>query len=192
MPEYNPLPISIPLGQVHIPRTSLRGSTGVYRKGFGRSGDALVEFSLVGIVLLTLLLGFIDFSCSLFARSLLRYSVSQGVRYGITGRVRPDMSHAESIKAVVQENSLGLLTSPTHAATIKVRYYSPDGATETGVVRGNNLLEVAVEDYHLIQLAPLFWPELTITNRLVDVLEPFAGGAGGAGGGGGGECIASS
>lgn len=154
----------------------------------------MVEFSLVGIVLLTLLFGFINFSYALFARSLLRYAVSQGIRYGITGQVRTGLSHAESIKAVVRENALGLLQSDANAATVKVRYYLPDGITETGTVAGNNLLEVAVEDYPVIQMAPLFWSDLTITNRLVDVLEPFAGTGGGAGGGGGGggACIASS
>ena len=150
----------------------------------------MVEFSLVGITLLTVLLGMIDFSYWLFVRSLLRYSVSQGIRYGITGQTRTGMSHAESIKAVVQDHSLGLLKSPANAATIKVRYYLSDGVTETGTVAGNNLLEVAVESYPLVRLAPLFWSDATITNRLVDVLEPFSG-TGGGGGGGGAPCIAS-
>lgn len=157
-----------------------------------RRGNAIVEFSLVGMAVLTLLFGTIDFHYALFARSMLRHAVGQGIRYGITGKTRTGLSHADSIKAVVQENSLGLLTSPDNAATVKVRYYLPDGVTETSTVTGNNLLEVAVEDYPLIRMAPLFWSDLTITNRLVDVLEPFSGGGGTGGEEGGGECIGSS
>ena len=151
----------------------------------------MVEFSLVGIILLVTLFGFLNFSHALFVRSLLRYAVSQGIRYAITGQTRSGLSHAESIKAVVQDNALGLLKTSAGAASIQVRYYLPDGVTQTTVVAGNNLIEVAIEDYPLMQLVPL-WGNWTITNRLIDVLEPFDGVGGGGGGGGGGECISSS
>jgi Flp pilus assembly protein TadG len=72
-----------------------------------RRGQALVEFTLASMVLMTLLIGITEFSRHYFARLSARHAVAEAARFAITGQVLDDpdtgdpMTRAESIEYVI-------------------------------------------------------------------------------------------
>jgi len=130
-----------------------------------RAGHVMLEFALVFTPLMALMLAILDYSMPVFLRATFVHAVREGVRYGVTYRTFQGMSQSESIKRVVQDNSMGFLTGSTGLARIQVKYYSPvTFAQVTGSTanEGGNIVEVSVNDYEWNQMLPLWRSALPV------------------------------
>lgn len=119
----------------------------------------MVELSLVLLPTLALILAITDFSITIFVRSVLQHAVTEGVRYGITYRTMPGLSHSESIKQVVQQRAMGFLAGSAGLAKIQVRYYSPVTFAEVtgpGANAAGNIVEVSVQNFAWTPIVPLW------------------------------------
>src|SRR5664279_657467 len=89
-------------------------------------GAELVEFSLVMIPMFGILFLTVDLAWMLFARATLQYAVREGARYAVTGQTLSGMGQDESIRTVVQQNSMGILAGSTGASKITITYLDPN------------------------------------------------------------------
>jgi Flp pilus assembly protein TadG len=105
-------------------------------------GNALVEFALVAVPLLTAIFGIFDVAYVIFARTMLRVAAAEGVRYAMTARVQTGQGHDQSIRNVVRQNALGLFNI-NPSATIAIRYYNPATGAVTASNAAGNIVEVA-------------------------------------------------
>ena len=157
-----------------------------------RGAEAL-EFTLVILPLLAVLTVLLDVSWAIFAKSTLQRAVRVGVRNGVTitstqatgGQCLTDM-----VKSTVQANSMGLLSGASGLSKIKVNYLQPPPASSAAAATdvstqadGNtpgNIMQVSVQNYSLLPLAPRIFdwnttPDRTPMNLTVysaDRIEP--------------------
>ncbi len=142
-----------------------------------RRGAEVVEFGLVLLPLVAFVFLTIDIAWAVFARSVLQHAVREGVRYGVTSQLREDMGHAESIRSVVQENSMGLLAGEAGRNSIQVRFYTPETLQDisgtAGANAGGNLIEVSVENLRWAPLLPVLRSAapLRLSARSADRME---------------------
>jgi hypothetical protein len=150
------------------PRRPLRGS---------RKGSEVVELCLVLLPMMALLFLFLDIAWAVFARSTLQNAVRSGARYAVTGTTQAGTGHINSIKSVVQTNSIGILAGQKGLDAIQVRFYSPETFTDIsglpGANGGGNLVEVSVEGFPWLPLAPVMrsGAPLLFTARSMDRME---------------------
>lgn len=123
----------------------------------------------------------VDTAWAVFVKATLQHAVREGVRYAVTGQVSGTLGQVASIKAVVQTQSLGLL-SGTQASTISVHFFDPVTLTDLGTTalsnQGGNLVEVDVTNYKIAPLAPLLRSSagIPVTVRAADRIEGSPGG----------------
>jgi len=86
-----------------------------------RSGTAALEFAFALPVVLTLIVGTIEFSILSFANALLEGGLREAARYGITGLDPDSGSREDRIVEVVNEHAAGLFTIT--ASDIETRVY---------------------------------------------------------------------
>jgi len=155
-------------------------------------GAEVLEFTLVIVPLLAVTTVLVDTAWAVFAESTLQRAVRAGVRSGVT-LTAPQMTTGacltDTVKSVVQQNSMGLLSGPTGLAKIKVHYFLPPKATDTGPITdvsgqgdGNNpgnIMQVSVESYSLAPLMPrILMNQMADKNPLIisvnsaDIIEP--------------------
>jgi len=145
----------------------------------GERGAELVEFTLVMIPLFGILFLVIDLSWMLFARATLQYAVREGVRYAVTGQTLSGMRQDDSIRTVVQQNSMGILSGPAGAASISISYLDPNANLAlTSSNAGGNVVQVSVAGVSVFPLAPLFHSGSPLSMSAVssDVVEGSPGG----------------
>jgi Flp pilus assembly protein TadG len=139
-------------------------------------GVEIIEFTLVFLPMTAFIFVTFDLGWALYARSTLQYAVREGCRYAITGKTRTDLKdgggntygQVDSIKAVVQQNSMGFLGSkPSDAGwnLIQVNFYDPTKDLNTPLTQtkpgdpainvGNNIVEVSVVNFQLAPFLPL-------------------------------------
>jgi Flp pilus assembly protein TadG len=102
-----------------VERTDKRQSRRLQR------GDTLVEFALVSFVLMTIVIGILDFGRAVYAYSVVANCAREGARYGV---IEPE-DHA-GIVATVQGKATGLdtsrltvnVTNEESAITVSVSY----------------------------------------------------------------------
>lgn len=121
-------------------------------------GNTILESAFVMTPFFVLLIGVVDFSTTIFLKSTLQNSVNQAVHFAATAQTLPGLCHEASIRKVLQDNSLGLL-SKANEKLVSVNYYSladlsrpisgPHG-TDAG-----NVVEVSVANYAWSWLAPI-------------------------------------
>ena len=144
-----------------------------------RAGAELVEFSLVMIPMFGVLFLVIDLSWMLFARATLQYAVREGVRYAVTGQTMTGMGQDNSIKTVVQQNSMGILSGSSGAAKITISYFDPNNnLAATTSNAGGNVVQVSVAGVSVSPMAPLFRSASPLSLAAVssDVVEGSPGG----------------
>ncbi len=121
-------------------------------------GSSLLEAAFVILPLMAMVVAIVDFSFLMFLKSTFQFAAREGVRYAITYQTSAGTGHDDSIKQVVQRNSMGFL-SGTKASCIKVRYYRPGNlGTEVTGANSNapgNVIEVAVENFPWSWIVPL-------------------------------------
>jgi Flp pilus assembly protein TadG len=144
-----------------------------------QKGAELVEFSLVAIPLFGILFLVIDLAWMLFARATLQYAVREGVRYAVTGQTMTGMGQDDSIRSVVQQNSMGILSGSSGVSTITVTYLDPNANfAATSSNAGGNVVQVEATGVSIFPMAPLFHSgsALSMTAVSSDVVESSPGG----------------
>lgn len=142
------------------------------RKRRRQSGAELVETSLVVLPLFGLLFILLDVSMVVFLRSTFQEAVREGVRYGITGATNTGMCQDDSIKQVVQKFALGYLKGSA-ASSMHVHFLNPATLVQADNEPGN-IIEVTVENYRYIPLAPYGHNGSTyVWARAFDIMEPY-------------------
>jgi Flp pilus assembly protein TadG len=142
-------------------------------------GAELVEFSLVMIPMFGILFLVVDLAWMLFARATLQYAVREGVRYAVTGQTLTGMGQDNSIRTVVQQNSMGILAGSTGASLISISYFDPNNnLSATTSNAGGNVVQVSVAGLTVFPMAPLYRSKSPVSLSAVssDVVESSPGG----------------
>lgn len=123
-----------------------------------RSGNALLESVFTILPTFALVFAFVDFGLLLFRWATLQEAVREGCRYAITFQTQTGLGQDASIEAVVQQYSMGLVTSTDTPQHIFVKYYSVSNLNTAIASGGNvpgNIVEVSVQNISWAWLAPL-------------------------------------
>ena len=121
-------------------------------------GNVLVESVFTFLPTFALIFAFADFGLMLYRWCTLQNAVREGCRYAITFQRSGSLGQDASIQAVVQQYSLGLVTSTDTPQHIYVRYFSPGNMTTTIGTGGNipgNIVEVSVQNASWSWIVPL-------------------------------------
>jgi Flp pilus assembly protein TadG len=123
-------------------------------------GNAFVESVFTLIPTFALIFAFIDFGLMLYRWSSLQNAVREGVRYAITFRTStsPPLGQVDSIKAVVERNSMRLVRAGDSPQHIFVNFYTTTAPTVPVASGGNvpgNIVEVSVQNVSFSWIAPL-------------------------------------
>jgi Flp pilus assembly protein TadG len=159
-----------------------------------RKGAETIEFTLAFLPLLGMMFLLVDSAWAIFVKSTLEYAVRAGVRQGITitgtQATAANSNQTAMIKAIVQQNSLGLLSGATGLGMIKVHYFLPpapnsngamtDVSTQSNGNAGLNLMQVSVEGYSLPSMVPRIstWKTaadgsaMSVSAIAADLIEP--------------------
>lgn len=128
------------------------------------AGNALVEWMFVLLPTFALITAFFDISFALFSWTTIQNAVREGCRYAITFQTNGGQNQDASIKTIVAQNSMGLVT--VAGGLIQVNYFGINPATglyslstAVPVASGgnipNNVVEVSVQGYQLNWMIPL-------------------------------------
>jgi hypothetical protein len=144
-------------------------------------GSQVVELGLVLLPLCGFVFLIMDMAWAIYTKATLQNAVREGVRYAITSQTMTGMGQDNSIKTVVQQNAMGLLSGSSGAALISIQYYLPNTlqlVTGPGSNVGGNLVEVSVEGYGLPPLGPILRnpAPLSLSAEAWDRMEGSPGG----------------
>jgi Flp pilus assembly protein TadG len=167
--------------QVHSVRREgwmlMKTTTSRKRKDSQR-GAAMLEATAIILLMLGLLFLVVDLSLALFTKATLQEAAEAGVRFAVTDRVASGQTYMnDSIKQVVQQNSLGMLSGANGACKIAINYTNAvTGQPSTG--NPGDVVEVSVVGYNYKPIGILKSSSpISITASSSDVLEacPLAG-----------------
>ncbi len=150
--------------------TAERGP-GRYRTS--EKGAAVVEMGLIILPLLAMIFALLDFSFAIFVKNTLYHAAREGVRYAVTQQTGGSGQDA-AIKAVVQQNSMGFLTTAAMASNVTLNYYDRSGSPVSGVGsnQSGNILVVQITGYPWTFFAPLWRPStLSFSASSSDAME---------------------
>lgn len=147
----------------------------------GERGSQVIELALVLLPLCGLVFLIMDVAWAFYVKATLQNAVREGVRYAITSQVMTGLGQDASIKSVVQQNAMGLLSGSAGAALISVQYFLPNTlAPVSGLSsnQGGNIVEISVSGYSLPPLGPIFRdPQaLSLGAQAFDRMEGSPGG----------------
>jgi Flp pilus assembly protein TadG len=128
------------------------------RRGRRSGGSIVVECALTLIPLFAMIFAFADFSLMLFRWSTLENAVREGCRYAITFQTTGTLGQDESIRRVVQNYAMGVVTASDQPQHIFVDYFSPANLTTPIGSGGNipgNIVQVSVQNISWSWIAPL-------------------------------------
>jgi len=164
------------------------------------SGSQILEFTFVFLPLLAFTTVLLDTAWAVMAKATVQRAVRMAVRTGITltsSQMTGSACLTDTVKGVVQSDSLGLLNGTTGLSYIKVNYYAPPTSatgsvsdvstcTTTGTscptiadVSGN-IMQVSVQGLTVTPLMPRIFgfkmandnAPLLVTVYAADVIEP--------------------
>lgn len=166
-----------------------------FRRGNGRGGNAMVEFSLVFITFLTMVVAMFEFVWVLFLRSTLHNAVREGVRYAITAN--PGQNGLDpAIKLAMKDASGGILTQAELDAHVRVEFFDPTcangatcpaggaGSAAAAPAEAGSVVKVSIECYDVSPITNLVRPmnpsgtgvsPFSLTVSASDKVEPFPG-----------------
>lgn len=123
------------------------------------SGSEIVELAFVLLPMLSILFLIVDISWMLFAKVCLQDAVREGVRYGVTGQTMSGKGLNASVQSVVQQRSLGFISSSNASSYVQVQYFLQSNLstpiTGAGCTAGGNVIRVSVSNVSVNPLAPL-------------------------------------
>ena len=155
-----------------------------------RRGAAYVEFALVFILLITLMVGAFEFTWVLFVRATFHHATREAVRSAITGNPSIPGESDNSIKAVIQTNTFGLLKGPALDEHVSVRYFDPtctgtpdDCELTSDFVEPSSIVKVSIMCYEVYPISSLIRARdsngnlvpFNINVSSSDLVEPFPG-----------------
>jgi Flp pilus assembly protein TadG len=123
-----------------------------------RTGNALFEAVFTLLPTFALIFAFVDFGLLLFRWATLQNGVREGCRYAITFQTTTGSGQDASIAAVVQQYSMGIVTTADNPQHIFVNYYSVANLNTPIVSGGNvpgNIVQVSVQNISWAWLAPI-------------------------------------
>lgn len=144
-------------------------------------GNAILESAIILGPMFMMLFAIVDFSIAILLKNTLIEAVREGVRYGVTGQTIAGAGGEDnSIKQIVQNNSLGFLNS-TNTNLITVTYYSPTTltvVTGTGSNAPGNVLQVQVTGFSWAWMVPYgrSAAPLQLSAASSDIVEPTTSG----------------
>ncbi len=156
-----------------------------------RRGSQMVEFTLVLFPLLAFMTVLVDIAWPTIAKATLQRAVREGVRTGITltaNQMTGSACLTDTVKAVVQNNSLGLLNGSTGLSYIKVNYFAVPApgstasttnvSTQSNADASGNIMQVSVQSFPVPPLMPVMGmgsisaSSLPVTVYSSDLIEP--------------------
>ena len=142
-----------------------------------RSGQSLIEFALVAPLFFLLVFGITDFGRLFFTQETLQFALREAGRYAVTGQHKPDLknggnlSRVASIKAIAQQNAIGMITDPNSIVV------SSGGVNNFAGVPGDTVLVSLTTNLKLItpMIGRFFGPSQTYTFTVQTTFrnEPF-------------------
>jgi Flp pilus assembly protein TadG len=151
----------------------------------------MVEFTLVLFPLLAFMTVLVDIAWPTIAKATLQRAVREGVRTGITltaNQMTGSACLTDTVKAVVQNNSLGLLNGSTGLSYIKVNYFAVPApgstasttnvSTQSNADASGNIMQVSVQSFPVPPLMPVMGmgsisaSSLPVTVYSSDLIEP--------------------
>jgi len=147
------------------------------RRKRGQGGNAMLEGALALPPLLMLLFATIDFSIAILVKNTVQSAVREGVRYAVTGQTVNGLGQDESIRTVVENNSLGFLNSSNGDSLISITYYNPNTLASVSGVGSNapgNIVQVQVTGLSWLWMVPYARSStpLQISATSMDIVEP--------------------
>jgi hypothetical protein len=144
-------------------------------------GNAMLEGALALPPLLMLLFATIDFSVAILVKNTVQSAVREGVRYAVTGQTVSGLGEDESIRTVVENNSLGFLNSSNGDSLISITYYNPNTlavVTGVGSNASGNIVEVQVSGFSWAWMVPYARDSTPaqISAISMDIVEPNSSG----------------
>jgi Flp pilus assembly protein TadG len=142
------------LGEKTIP---IQGKA-LSRRNRGRAGNVLLESVFTILPTFALIFAFVDFGLLLFRWATLQEAVREGCRYAITFQTGTGLGQNASIEAVVQQYSMGIVTTTDNPQHIFVNYYAVTNLNTPIASGGNvpgNIVQVSVQNISWAWLAPL-------------------------------------
>ena len=130
------------------------------RRG-GRTGQAVIEFSLCFLLFISIILTTFSFCFWVFAKAALRQATREGVRFAITGRTlsgaQGPLGQDDVIKDIVVANAWPFLAQAADRDTIVIEYFEADGTPTTDNLARNSVV-VSVQNYAVpvMVASPLF------------------------------------
>jgi Flp pilus assembly protein TadG len=144
-------------------------------------GSQTIELALVLLPLCAIVFLILDIAWAFYVKSTLQNAVREGVRYAVTSQTMTGLGQDASIKSVVQQNAMGLLSGTTNAALITIQYYLPNTLAPVSGLnsnQGGNIVEVYVQSYSLPPLGPILRnpTPLSLGAQAYDRMEGSPGG----------------
>jgi|HubBroStandDraft_5_1064220.scaffolds.fasta_scaffold467148_2 Flp pilus assembly protein TadG len=125
----------------------------------GERGSQVIELALVLLPLCALVFLILDIAWAFYVKATLQNAVREGVRYAVTSQTMTGLGQDASIKTVVQQNAMGLLSGSAGVALINIQYYLPTTLAPVSGLnsnQGGNIVDVYVQGYSLPPLGPIF------------------------------------
>lgn len=129
----------------------------IRRRHTNQGGNAVLEGALALPPLFMILFATIDFSMALLMRNTAQAAVREGVRYAVTGQTMSGMGQDASIRQVIENNSLGFITSSNAASLVTINYYNPSTLvlqTGTGSNAAGNIVQVQISGLSWAWMVP--------------------------------------
>lgn len=126
------------------------------RRRQGQWGNAITEFALVCPFLFGFLFGIIDASVFAFRKSTAQHAVREGVRYAVTSRTMNGLGHEASIRTVVVQSSMGLVSN-IDDSHLSVTFFDPvtlNAVTGVGSNGPGNIVQVALNGLPFSWIVP--------------------------------------
>ena len=141
----------------------------------------MLEAALALPPLLMILFATIDFSIAILVKNTVQASVREGVRYAVTGQTVSGLGQDESIRTIVENNSLGFLNSSNGDSLISITYYNPNSLAVVNGLGSNapgNIVQVQVTGLSWAWMVPYARSSapLQISATSMDIVEPNATG----------------
>ncbi len=121
-------------------------------------GNVIIESAFTFLPTFALVFAMTDFGLMMFRWATLQNAIREATRYAVTFQTQSGYGQDASIKNIVQQYSMGFVTTSDSPQHIFVDYYSPTNLTTPIGSGGNvpgNLVEVSVRNVTFAWLAPL-------------------------------------
>lgn len=121
-------------------------------------GNSLIETVFTMLPTFALIFAFVDFGLLIFRWTTLQNAVREGCRYAVTFQTQTGLGQDASIKNVVGQYAMNVVTATDTPAHIFINYYTTTNMTTPIATGGNipgNIIEVSVQNVSWQWLAPL-------------------------------------